>query len=133
MSDYDDDINQSAARPGMESVANRGAVSGGAGAGNMLKETMTRVSRDTKTGVETRTPVDPHPVAHDARDQDGTRQGPRRQVSPPTRSAFGSDSDSDPAPKAAPAAPVSTPPGPVHISGKIRTAQNLDAADDESK
>lgn len=68
--------------------------------------------------------------ADDARDQSGNRQGARRQVSPPTRSAF--DSASDPAPKeAAPAA------GPekdkLDIRGDVRTAQNLQAADDISK
>lgn len=35
----------------------------------------------------------------DARDQSGTREGARRQVSPPTRSAFGADSAADAAPK----------------------------------
>lgn len=40
----------------------------------------------------------------DPRDQAGSRTAGRPQVSPPTRSAFGADSSSAPAPKAPPAA-----------------------------
>jgi hypothetical protein len=122
MSDYDDDINQSAARPGMEGPANRGG---------MFKETMTHVSKDAKTGVETRTDVDLHPVAHDARDQDGTRQGPRRAVSPPTRSAFGPDSASAPAPPKAPPAP-SAPAAPSSPGSGKGGRQRTQAIEDEA-
>jgi hypothetical protein len=44
----------------------------------------------------------------DARDQSGNREGPRRTVGAGTQSAFGPASASDPAPKAAPAAPESS-------------------------
>lgn len=59
----------------------------------------------------------------DARDSSGNREGARRAVSPPTRSAFGADSASDPAPPAAkPAAPASTDPS-LSIVGKVRDQQ----------
>lgn len=56
---------------------------------------------------------------------DGTRQ-----VSPPTRSAFGADSASTPAPKEE--APAAVDRQPLPLSGKGRTAANLDTADQNS-
>jgi hypothetical protein len=71
--------------------------------------------------------------ADDARDSSGNREGGRRSVAPPTRSAFGADSTSDPAPKeeAPSASPAATTP--LSIVGTTRTAQNLQTADDQSK
>lgn len=46
----------------------------------------------------------------DARDASGNREGARRTVSAPTRSAFGADSASDPAPRAAPTETASSGP-----------------------
>lgn len=63
----------------------------------------------------------------DARDQSGNREGPRRTVSPPTRSAFGADSASDPAPKAPPkAAPASPSPDGSGIGGRQREQAIMD-------
>jgi hypothetical protein len=105
---YQGEIGQAVHRPGMEGVVNRGG-----------KNLMTH-----STGV--------FAITDDPRDQSGNRQGPRRTVSPPTRSAFGPDSASDPAPKEdTPAAPSS--PDPLSIRGNVRTAQNLQTADDASK
>lgn len=84
---YADEINQTAHRPGMEHVVNRG---------------------------------------DDARDQSGTREGVRRQVSPPTRSAFGADSASDPAPKEEAAAAPPAPEVMSGIGGRQREAKIMD-------
>jgi hypothetical protein len=106
MSDYDDDINQSAARPGMEGPANRGGLSA----------SVTEVS--SKTGE------------NDMRDQSGNRSGPRRTVSPPTRSAFGPDSASDPAPPKTPPPAAAAPSSPGSgRGGRQRTQAIEDAAD----
>lgn len=88
---YESEMNQTAHRPGMESVVNRGA---------------------------------------DARDQSGTREGARRTVAPPTQSAFGAASASDPAP--APAAkPAATAPDSLgtDIRGKAREQKMNDIID----
>jgi hypothetical protein len=69
----------------------------------------------------------------DARDQSGNREGARRAVAPPTRSAFGADSASDPAPKAAPAV-AAPPPAPVSgVGGRMREQAITDIVDDASK
>lgn len=67
--------------------------------------------------------------ADDARDSSGNREGERRSAAPPTRSAFGADSASAPAPDETPAPTPDRPSLP--ISGKARTAANLDTADNE--
>jgi hypothetical protein len=69
----------------------------------------------------------------DARDSSGTREGARRQVSPPTRSAFGADSASDPAPREAAAAPPAADDSPgAGTGGRQRTEKILGQADSAS-
>jgi hypothetical protein len=71
-------------------------------------------------------------MADDPRDASGNRTGDRPTVSAPTRSAFGPDSASAPAPKAAPpaSAPASTSQSPVNaIDGKQREQQITDYVD----
>lgn len=90
---YESEMNQSAHRPGMEGVVNRG----------------------------------------DARDSSGNREGERRAVSAPTRSAFGADSASDPAPKAAPAPAAAPKTDPLSIVGATRDTQYSKIVDDATK
>lgn len=70
----------------------------------------------------------------DPRDASGNRTGDRPTASPPTRSAFGPDSASSPAPKAAAPAPAATPDeSPVNaIDGKLREDQIMTAVDKSS-
>jgi len=87
---YEDEMNQSVHRPGMESVVNRG----------------------------------------DARDASGNREGARRTVSPPTRSAFGADSESDPPPKETPKAAAPAPDSlGTGIGGRQREQKIMDYVD----
>lgn len=69
--------------------------------------------------------------ADDPRDQSGNRLGSRRTASPPTRSAFGADSASDPAPKAPPQA-AATPPAPASPGSGIGGRQRTQAIEDEA-
>lgn len=94
---YDQEINQTAHRPGMEGVVNRAS------------------STD------------------DARDSSGNRTAARPTVSPPTRSAFGPDSASDPAPKAAPT-PAAAPAAPdgSGTGGRQREQAIMDTVDKSS-
>jgi hypothetical protein len=71
-------------------------------------------------------------AADDPKDSSGNRSGPRRAVSPPTRSAFGADSASDPAPKAPPQAPAPTPDA-SGIGGRMREQQIMDTVDAAQK
>jgi hypothetical protein len=71
-------------------------------------------------------------AADDPKDASGNRVGARRTTAPPTRSAFGPDSASDPAPKGAPP-PAAPDVQPLSIVGATRTAQNMQTADDASK
>ena len=72
-------------------------------------------------------------AADDPRDSSGNRTAGRPTVSPPTRSAFGPDSASDPAPKETPA-PAATPDeSPVNaIGGRAREDQIMSAVDKSS-
>jgi hypothetical protein len=68
-------------------------------------------------------------------DKDGNRTGPRRTVSPPTQSAFGPASASDPAP-ASPkpsAAPTPDPDSAAGIGGKAREATVMGQVDQAVK
>jgi hypothetical protein len=71
-------------------------------------------------------------AADDPRDQSGNRTGDRATPSPPTRSAFGQDSDSDPAPKSPPPA-AGAEESPVNaVAGGEREAQITDYVDKAS-
>jgi hypothetical protein len=62
--------------------------------------------------------------ADDPRDSSGNRTGDRPTVSAPTRSAFGADSASDPAPKSPPGASSSSSDSPVNaVEGHEREQQ----------
>jgi len=114
MSDYDEDINQSAARPGMEGVANRQAPAAPAAA---KKEPLRQV------------PYDPEPIMQ-SRDQDGNEtQGARPQVARGRTDPF--SIKGSPAPPKAPPAP-SAPAAPSSPgSGKVGR-QRTQAIEDEA-
>lgn len=111
---YDSEINQPTHRPGMEGVVNRTLV----GAGGVKTGQMAQHARAV--------------TPNDAGDQDGNRVGARRTVSAPTRSAFGEDSHSDPAPKSAPE-PAAPKSDPLSIVGTTRDAQYSKTVDDATK
>jgi hypothetical protein len=74
------------------------------------------------------------PSEGDTRDQSGNRTGARRQVSPPTESAFGPASHSDPPPPTSSAnkqAPPSTPSADMTpgSGGKVREQKITDYVD----
>lgn len=72
--------------------------------------------------------------ADDPKDASGNRQGGRRTVAPPTQSAFGPASASDPAPKAATAAPAPRPSDDASgIGGRMREQKIMDTVDDAAK
>jgi hypothetical protein len=75
-------------------------------------------------GAVSRGPQHAVPSEGDPRDSSGNRQGGRRTVSPPTRSAFGADSASDPAPHNPAASGSSGTPDelPVGSGGRAREA-----------
>jgi hypothetical protein len=106
---YADEINQPIHKPGMAGTVNRGAMASGSG---------------------TMGDSDPGAAGHDLRDANGTRLGERRTASPPTQSAFGPASASDPAP-AAPASPPKAPDpdSAVGVGGKARETNVMGQVD----
>lgn len=72
-------------------------------------------------------------AADDPRDSSGNRTAGRPTVSAPTRSAFGADSVSDPAPKAAPAPAAPAAASPVNaVEGHEREGQITNYVDKAS-
>lgn len=111
---YSDEINQPIHKPGMATTVNRGAMAQGSGTmGNSA----------------------PGASGHDIRDANGTRVGERRTASPPTQSAFGPASASDPAPAApsAPSAPKPDPDNAAGAGGKAREATVMGQVDNAVK
>lgn len=104
---YESEMNTPAHRPGMEGVVNRGG-----------KNLATH-----GTGVQ-----------DDPKDASGNREGARRTVAPPTQSAFGPRSASDPAPKAPAPAPAPAPSSDGSgIGGRMREQKIMDTVDDAAK
>jgi hypothetical protein len=93
------------------------------------KEMSTPAHKPGMQNVVNRGPQHAVPSEGDARDSDGNRQGPRRTVSPPTQSAFGPASASDPAPAAAAKAAPSQSTSVSGIGGRMREQQIMDTVD----
>ena len=93
------------------------------------KEMATPSHKPGMEGVVNRGPQ--HAVASegDTRDQSGNRTGARKTVSPPTQSAFGPASASDPPPPPASSPKPASSPDPLSIVGKVRDQQVSDTVD----
>lgn len=102
-----------------------------------------RSTRDVIQGYTGPSTPTAAPPSDDPTDASGNREGDRRVASPPTRSAFGAASQSDPPPNASTPAPVSqgndasNPTSDLSVLGaaqrvQARKAQINQAVDDAS-